>query len=676
LTTRQSQFLDRFFENLGQGPMLNEHLFDRNFAVDSPKIPNEAHILDPSPQSDPNQIINFEFLLRIVSEAIQRYEEAAAGAGISSDPVFRRFLKILEFPLPENSIIEICEYSPGKEELFLFHNGFLLLQPSNYEEIIGGDPASSSEIKIKFNCEPGDIIQAFAFHRDQAEIALDFFPFGGAGDPPPIFSKEPYELQLSGFGGSGGYSWSFDPDSADESGNLADGSKKISGLSIDPASGLISGVPVFNPAAESSPDFNLSIVLSDGSSEIKKSFLIPLVFAEEIAGAREWIFEAGQPISIPAASLAKSNNPAGIVSAVSLPAGLSLEDGIVSGSISSPGDHPVSLKFSSPFKSFDMIQWRIFIHSPLKIETASLPAGAHDQAYSAPLSASGAQAPYSWSSSNISGGLKIEGSNVSGTISSQSMINFTANCFSAIKHPANQSVSKTVSASKQFSIAIQAPLRFITGSDLGSIESGKSFSNSIQASGGEAPIAFSQSGLAPAANFSFSAAGVLSSSSAGAPGSHSFIVAAEDKNGQRISGSFTKTVAGASLSIISPASLPSGVKGAAYPAQTARASGGSIYQWSAAGLPIGMSINSSTGIISGTPQTEGSYTVRITAKSGSNTGSKTYSLIIAKCECYYANMTIGFFPCADLRLVESWIGGAVVPLLGPFCGKTSEPWAG
>jgi Zn-dependent metalloprotease len=55
------------------------------------------------------------------------------------------------------------------------------------------------------------------------------------------------------------------------------------------------------------------------------------------------------------------------------------------------------------------------------------------------------------------------------------------------------------------------------------------------------------------------------------------------------------------------------------------ASGGSTYAWSATGLPPGLSINGSSGLISGTPTTAGTYSVTVTATAGSQSGSTTFS---------------------------------------------------
>jgi hypothetical protein len=59
-------------------------------------------------------------------------------------------------------------------------------------------------------------------------------------------------------------------------------------------------------------------------------------------------------------------------------------------------------------------------------------------------------------------------------------------------------------------------------------------------------------------------------------------------------------------------SLPGGTVGAAYSAQVQASGGAPAYEWSASGLPPGLSMNQASGVISGIPTAAGSYTATVT----------------------------------------------------------------
>ena len=107
-------------------------------------------------------------------------------------------------------------------------------------------------------------------------------------------------------------------------------------------------------------------------------------------------------------------------------------------------------------------------------------------------------------------------------------------------------------------------------------------------------------------------------------------VLASGNNGLQIYGLGSVAGTGGCATItIAPATLPAGTVGAAYN-QTLTASGGTApytYAITMGTLPPGLSLGSTTGVISGTPTTGGTYTFTITATdSAACTGTITYTM--------------------------------------------------
>ena len=194
-------------------------------------------------------------------------------------------------------------------------------------------------------------------------------------------------------------------------------------------------------------------------------------------------------------------------------------------------------------------------------------------------------------------------------------------------------------------------LTILTGS-LPAATAGTSYTAAMSASGGVTPYSWSATGLPSGLGIN-AAAGVIS----GTPtttGSSSVTVTITDAttpSNQSVSKQFTLTVGSATALSITSSSLPAGMVGAAYSAVVTATGGITPYLWSASGLPTGLSIDASSGTISGTAGSAGSSTVTVTVTDGSNpvhqSANRQFALAIAS----GVNITTASLPNATAGLV-------------------------
>jgi hypothetical protein len=85
---------------------------------------------------------------------------------------------------------------------------------------------------------------------------------------------------------------------------------------------------------------------------------------------------------------------------------------------------------------------------------------------------------------------------------------------------------------------------------------------------------------------------------------------------------------GGAVTVTNPGAK-SGTVGTAIAPFTLTASPTATYTWSATGLPPGVTIGSTTGTVSGTPTTAGTFTVTATATSAAGSGSTSFTFTIA-----------------------------------------------
>jgi putative Ig domain-containing protein/centrosomal CEP192-like protein/Ig-like domain-containing protein len=294
------------------------------------------------------------------------------------------------------------------------------------------------------------------------------------------------------------------------------------------------------------------------------------------------------------------------ISSGSLPPGLTLDSstGVISGVPMSTGSYAFTVEVSdppsAPQKSSRNLNAKV--QPKLQVTTNNLPTGQPQVAYSAALTASGGTTPYSWSISSgaLPIGLTLGSSNgfISGTPTQSGTFSFAAQVGDSAGHTAQQALSIQVAAPSPFSIST-------TSLPPGTVS--VAYSTTLQTTGGTTPNSWSISAGALPPGLSLSATtGVIS----GIPtqsGMFLFSVQVSDSAGHTTQQSL-------SIQISSPlsfatASLPPGRVNVAYSTALQATGGTTPYSWSisSGALPAGLTLNSSTGAISGTPAGSGTF---------------------------------------------------------------------
>ena len=221
--------------------------------------------------------------------------------------------------------------------------------------------------------------------------------------------------------------------------------------------------------------------------------------------------------------------------------------------------------------------------------------------------ATGGNPPYTWKIvSGDAGGLILDpaSGNLQGTPQTTGTFNFTI-----------QATDRSgASATQAFSLVVSPPtLTITTTSSLPAATVGVSYSQklSVVASGGTPPYTWSViSGAVP--GLSLDSASLTLSGTPTTAGAFNFTLQATDSANLTATRPIGLTVNAASLSITTSRQLPDGRLNEPY-SQTITAAGGKPpYRWTSSGLPAGLTINSTTGLISGTPTAAGSFGIAIT----------------------------------------------------------------
>ncbi|MFN7564995.1 MAG: putative Ig domain-containing protein, partial [Prosthecobacter sp.] len=259
----------------------------------------------------------------------------------------------------------------------------------------------------------------------------------------------------------------------------------------------------------------------------------------------------------------------------------------------------------------------------VSVTTSSLITGTVGSAYSQTLAAAGGTAPYTWSitSGTLPAGLTLSsGGIISGTP--------TAENGAGTSITVRAADASGCAATRALSIKI-CPVITVNPTSLAGMAAGSPYSQTISASGSTAtPFTYTvQSGTLPAGLTLNSSTGLIS----GTPTSLTtaiFTIRATDANGCFGSRPYTITPTCGTITL-SPVSMPGATVGTSF-SQTVTPSGGVApytFAVTVGALPAGLSLNTTTGVISGIPTatTAASFTIRATDVNACQ-GTASYSI--------------------------------------------------
>jgi hypothetical protein len=352
-----------------------------------------------------------------------------------------------------------------------------------------------------------------------------------------------------------------------------------------------------------------------------------------------------------------------------LPAGLSLSTaGSITGIPTAASSGTITFKVTDATGAYDTTAITLTVNPPpaLTIATTSLPGGTIGTAYNQTLQASGGVPTYTWkiTAGSLPAGLSLSSAGVisgvpTGTSTSTSTFTVTVT-------DSQTPTAATKSASLSITVT-EPPLSVTTTSATLAVGSkGTAYSQTLLAIGGTPPYTWSitAGALPPGLSLSNPSTGVISGTPT-ATGTSTFTVMVTDS----VAGTAT-----ASLSIainpplaITTTSLPGGSTGTAYSTTMTASGGAQPYAWKVAtgSLPAGLSINSGTGVISGTPTATGTsnFTITVTdSEVPAVNASASLSIAISTASCVNNASLEGSYAMS----LNGWNGSVNSAALGSF----------
>ncbi len=265
----------------------------------------------------------------------------------------------------------------------------------------------------------------------------------------------------------------------------------------------------------------------------------------------------------------------------------------------------------------------------ITVNPATLANGTVGAAYNQTLTATGGTAPYTFTLSGgaLPTGMTLSNAGVlSGTPTAGGTFNFMVRATDLLGCLGTRAYALVVNPACGTILVNPASL------PAGTV--GAAYNQTISATGGAAAYSFAViAGALPNGVTLNAASGVLSGTPS-APGMSNFTIRATDANGCQGTQSYTLTINCQTITV-NPAAINNGTLNQAYSQTFTQTGGNGTTAFNVTGaLPTGLSLNSTTGLLSGTPTQAGSFPITIRATDANGCmGTRAYTLNINNAAC-------------------------------------------